>query len=282
MPVINFIDPDAIPEVPGEGPCDWPLDVTCVANWADYSPEVRAAATEWATYILWALSGRQYGTCTVTVRPCGPKCSGPMGYVTYPVNASGAVGGGSPWMIPWIDNGLWRNCGCTGGCSCEAACQVALPGPVAAVVAVTVDGLVIDPAAYRMDYVRGIPVLVRTDGLCWPDCQDMNAGLTEEGSFGITFRQGIAVPQAGRLAAGQLAGEFAKGCTGGECSLPQQLSSLSRNGVEVSIVDPNLILDQGFTGIANVDLWIRAVNPAAKAQRSRVYSLDRAPVRYAL
>lgn len=281
MPVINQLAPEVVVP-PEEGPCSWPLDTTCIDGWADYSADVQAAATAWATYILWALTGRRYGPCPVTIRPCGPKCSGPMGYVTYPVNASGAVGGGSPWMIPWIDNGLWRNCGCTGGCSCQATCQVALPGPVAEVQEVIVDGVVVDPSAYRLDYVRGIPVLVRTDGLCWPDCQDMDASLTEEGSFGITYLLGIGVPIAGQLAAGQLAGDFARGCTGGACSLPQQLSSLSRNGVEVTVVDPNQILEQGLTGLASVDLWIKSVNPRAKAQPSRVYSLDRSGPRFTL
>ena len=281
MPVINPTTPAAVPPTE-EGPCNWPLDLSCVPDWASVPPAVQSAATAWATYILWALTGRQYGPCSITVRPCGPKCLGPSGYLTYPVESGSTSGASMPWMIPWIDNGLWRNCGCTGGCSCSATCEVALPGPVALVDEVMVDGLVIDPTAYRLDYVKGTSILVRTDGECWPDCQDMDADVGEVGSFTITYQRGVAVPRAGQIAAGQLAGEFAKACQGQDCALPQQLASLSRNGVEVQVVDPASLLENGLTGIANVDLWIRAVNPAGRPARSRVYSSDVRPVRFAV
>lgn len=281
MPVINPA-PQVVPVVPGDGPCAWPVNTTCVPGWDDYPADVQEAATDWATYILWALSGRQFSPCPVTIRPCGPRCTGPNGYLTWPVNAGSVTGGNPPWMIPWIDNGLWRNCGCTGGCSCKATCEVALPGPVAQIDEVIVDGVVVPESAYRLDILKGIPVLVRTDGECWPECQDMDANLDEAGSFGITYRQGVAVPVAGQLAAGQLAGEFAKACSGADCVLPQQLASLSRNGVEVTVLDPAQLDELGLTGIANVDLWIRAVNPARRAQRSRVYSSDIQGPRYTL
>lgn len=284
MPVINQepVPGEPVPGTAPEGPCEWPLNTTCVPGWADYSPAVQAAATSWATYLLWALTGRQYGACEVTIRPCGPRCSGPNGYFTWPVNAGSVTGGNPPWMIPWIDNGLWRNCGCTGGCSCSATCEVAIPGPVAEVVEVTVDGVVVPNTSWRVDMLKGVVVLVRTDGECWPECQDMDADIDEPGSFAITYKQGVSVPLAGMLAAGQLAGEFAKACSGAECALPQQLASLSRNGVEVTVVDPTQFLDQGLTGIANVDLWIRAVNPARRANRTKVYSSDLPGTRYAL
>lgn len=271
MPVINPILETGVP--PADGPCDWLIDVTCVENWDTFPPTVQAAAQSWATYILWALTGRQFGACPVTVRPCGPKCQGPNGYLTFPVNA-GASGAGFPWMVPWIDNGVWRNCGCAGGCTCSADCEVRLLGPVAGIEEVRVDGIVLDPTAYRLDFDRATPVLVRTDGECWPECQDMNAGTDEVGSFAVTYLYGTAVPMSGRLAAGMLAGEFAKACAGAECALPQQLASLTRNGVDVQVVDPTSFLEDGLTGIANVDLWIRAVNPARRPQRSRVFSPD--------
>lgn len=278
MPVIDPVPPGAVFPIE-EGPCTWPIDLSCVPDWESFPDLARSAATSWATYILWALTGRQYGPCSIVLRPCGPKCGGGGGYLTWPVNAS-ANGGGYPWMIPWIDSGVWRNCGCAGGCSCSATCEVILPGPVAAIDEITVDGIVIDPAAYRVDSMRGQAVLVRIDGECWPECQDMDTDVTEVGSFAVTYQRGIAVPRAGQIAAGILAGEFAKACQGLDCTLPQQLASLSRNGVEVQVVDPTALLENGLTGIANVDLWIRAVNPRQKAQRARVYSPDIAGPRF--
>ena len=274
MPVINLVFPPAPNDPTEEGPCFWPVDTTCVGNWASYTPTVQAAASSWATYILWALTGRRFGACQIIVRPCGPKCQGPNGYLTFPVNSGSTSGAGMPWMVPWIDAGIWRNCGCAGGCTCAARCEVKLVGPVVEVESVTVDGIVLSESAYRLDWVGGTATLVRTDGLCWPECQDMNVGITETGSFAITYRRGISVPPSGQIAAGMLAGEFAKSCVGADCALPAQLASLTRNGVQVDVMDPATFIDNGLTGVAMVDMWIRAVNPARKAQRSRVYSSD--------
>jgi hypothetical protein len=183
-------------------------------------------------------------------------------------------------MIPWIDSGVWRNCGCTGGCSCQTECEIALPGPVAFIDEVRVDGVVLAADAYRLDHYRGIPVLVRIDGECWPDCQDMATDIDEPGAFSVTYQRGTLVPRAGQIAAGLLANEFAKACVGQDCALPQQLASLTRNGVEVQVMDPAALLENGLTGIANVDLWIRAVNPARRMQRSQVYTADIAGPRF--
>lgn len=274
MPVIDVVIPGSVQPTDEDTPCNWTVDTLCVPNWDDIPVAVQTAASEWAVQILWALTGRQYGACSLTLRPCSPRCSGPNGYMAFPVNAGGSSGAMGPWMIPWIDSGVWRNCGCAGGCSCSAPCEVAIPGPVAVIDEVRVDGVVLDPSAYRLDSMRGIPVLVRIDGECWPDCQDMAADIDEPGAFSITYQRGRVVPRSGQLAAGELAGEFAKACAGADCALPQQLASLSRNGVEVTVVDPTSFLDAGLTGIANVDLWIRAVNPFRRPQRSRVLSSD--------
>ena len=279
MPVINVVDPSAVFPIE-DGPCSWTVETACCPDWDTMDANTRSVATAWATYILWALTGRQYGPCSLTIRPCGPKCAGPIGYLAFPVNSGGVSGGTTPWMIPWIDNGIWRNCGCTGGCSCSARCEVALPGPVAVIDVVKVDGVVLDPSAYRLDVLKGIPVLVRTDGECWPECQDMTLGEDEVGAFAITYQRGTPVPRAGQIAAGLLACEFAKACVGADCILPQNLASLSRNGVEVSLADPETLIDAGLTGIANVDLWIRSVNPTRRAARSRVFSPDLAGPRF--
>ena len=273
MPVINVVDPSAVFPLE-EGPCSWTLETACCPGWDELDENVRSVATAWATYILWALTGRKYGPCSLTIRPCGPKCDGSPGYWTFPVNAGGVSGGNGPWMVPWIDSGTWRNCACTGGCSCHARCEVALPGPVAVIDVVKIDGVILDPSAYRLDILKGVPVLVRTDGECWPDCQDMTAGEDEVGAFAITYQQGIPVPRAGQIAAGLLACEFAKACSGADCVLPQQIASMTRNGVEIQVSDPTELLDQGLTGVAQVDQWIRAVNPYRRAQPSRVYSPD--------
>lgn len=281
MPVINPVVPGSSgPTAPG--PCTWPVDTSCCPDWSTYSPSVQGNAVAWATQILDALTGRRFSQCAVNYRPCGPTCNTTFGYLTWPVGSPSSTGGGMPWMIPYVDAGAWRNCGCEGACSCRAACEVPFPGPVAQVAEVRLDGVVLDPTAYRMDIYKGVPTLVRTDGECWPKCQDLNLDVDDVGSFVIVYQPGELLPVAGQLAAGQLACEFAKACAGQDCALPQQLASLSRNGVEVQVMDPTALLDQGLTGLANVDLWVRSVNPFRRPQRSRVYSPDVPKGRFSL
>jgi hypothetical protein len=176
-------------------------------------------------------------------------------------------------MFPYIDgSGVWRNCGCAGSCTCRARCEIELPGPVAVVDQVMIDGVVLDESAYRLD--NGV-ILVRTDGECWPECQDMNVASDAVGAFVVTYQRGVAVPRAGQIAAGKLACEFAKACAGdADCQLPGQLASLSRLGIQVENVDPAAFLEEGLTGLPDVDLWIRSVNPARLASRPTVWSSD--------
>ena len=89
MPVAN--PPNVAPPVPfgTAAPCAWTLDTTCCPDWGTYTNSQRDRATQWATQILWALSGRRFGTCQVTVRPCGTNCRFYGGWMTYPVTADG-------------------------------------------------------------------------------------------------------------------------------------------------------------------------------------------------
>jgi len=63
----------------------------------------------------------------------------------------------------------------TGDCSCSRLCEAILPGPVGGIVEVLLDGVALPPTAYRVDNGNR---LVRTDGDCWPACQDMAAPPT--------------------------------------------------------------------------------------------------------
>lgn len=271
MPVIN--DVTALGEPVAPGPCDWPVDTTCIPDWTSYTNEQRSRAISWATFVLDALTGRQFSQCPVTVRPCGPTCRLQTNYMTYPVGAPSPNVPG-PWMVPYVANGTWVNCACSGGCDCAPTCRVDLGIPVAEVTEVKVDGLVLDPSAYQLVGQW----LARVDsGACWPACQDPSVPDTEAGTFSVTFRPGRALPVAGQIAAGYLAGEFVKACSGIACGLPAQVSSITRQGVDVEFVDPATVFEDGRTGIREVDLFIRAVNPNNLSRRPRVMSPDVKP-----
>lgn len=255
-------------------PCDWTINTSCCPAWDDYEAGVQATATTLAVALLDRLTGYRYNQCPVTVRPCGKPCSGFGGYMTWPVDA------GDGWMTPFVDNGVWRNCGCTGGCSCRASCEIVIGTPVASVTEVTIDGATLDPDAYRLDHDRRGPLLVRTDGECWPECQDMDAAADAVGAFTVTYVPGELLPADGAVYAGMLACQFAKACVGaGDCALPAQLQSLTRDGVDVTVLDPSTLPEAILTGIAEVDRFIRSVNPGNLRQRTRVFSGDVRPHR---
>lgn len=244
-------------------PCDWTIDTGCCADWAGYSADLKAKATAYATLVLWAATGRRFGLCETVVRPCGRTVTG-----AWAGNFWGGEGG---ILAPYILDGVWYNCACGGGCvACEPSCQVLLPGPVAAVTEVVVGDEVIDEEAYRVDDGKW---LVRIDGECWPDTVDLDVS-SGDGFFEVTYDMGVAVPTALAQAAGTLACEYAKGCLGQDCQLPQRVSSIIRQGVQITMPDVDFLLERGLTGVQSIDHVIVALNPRGLSHRPRLYTPD--------
>lgn len=253
------------------GPCPWPeAEMDCCVGWDDIDAAVQARAIEYATAILWRLTGMRYGICERTVRPCGSTCAGASTYF----DAASAM----PWTPLINSSGQWTNCA---GCECPeqcccAVCEVILPGIVQEVSEVKVDGAIVASSAFRVDNHRA---LVRTDGACWPRCQDLSAPDTESGTFSITYTHGMPVPAGGAHALATYACEIAKACAGGPCKLPARVTNLTRDGVTMTLLDPLDFLDDGLTGLPLVDVWVRAVNPDRLRAPSVVYSPDLRPAR---
>lgn len=243
--------------------CPWTIDPGCCTGWDDFDEPVQQAAVDYATLVLWSATGRRFGVCTdVTVRPC-MTCD----------DCFGGFWSGSEWT-PYIYNGQWFN-GLCNGLPCEPACQVWLPGPVVSVSEVLVDDVEVDPSAYQ---VQNYNWLVRIDGDCWPSFQDMGTA-SGDGTFFVTYDRGQVVPAALLNAAGILACEYAKACTGAQCRLPGRVASLARSGVQVTMVDISDVLKYGLTGLAEVDQVIMALNPFGLKSTPKVYSPDLPTVR---
>jgi hypothetical protein len=151
---------------------------------------------------------------------------------------------------------------------------VYLPGPVTSIVSVIQNGLLIDPSEYRVDNRQW---LVRTTGE-WPMCQDYNVdaglGLFNDNTLVVSYTRGEPVPQALLDAAATLACEYAKACIGGPCRLPARVSTVARQGVQLTFTNIDQLLDRGFTGLPEVDAVIRAYNPYGLARPMRVWSPD--------
>lgn len=260
------------------GPCeDWeplwcePLSAAAAA--------VTGEAVGWATEVLWALSGQRFGICDVTLRPCRDACA--EGYGTWEdwggaYNPGGSFTGGPR---PWWWNGVWANvCGsCMGPCSCTAIDRARLPAPARDVVEVKLDGLVMNPAAYRLDENR---YLVRTDGGLWPMCQSMDLADDQPGTWSVRVRVGEDVPMIGRRAVAQLAAEFAKDCAGEECQVPFDVVSLSRQGVTLDFGNPEaqqVDYMVRLLGLRMVRLFLASYNPGKLTSRGKAYDVDRMP-----
>jgi hypothetical protein len=259
------------------GPCQsW--DALMVCDVSCESPSVTADAVAFATEVVWALSGRQFGLCEVTLRPCRQDCA------TYPWPNSGLSGQwsewpGHGWLSVALVGGQWFNvvCGrCTHGCSCTAVSEVRLPAPVHRIVEVRVDGDVLPTGSYRLDDAR---TLVRTDGGEWPRCNDLNLEDTEDGTWSVTAEYGREVPDSGRWAVGELACQLIRARNGEDCLLPANVTQLVRQGVTIQFPNVVDLLRENMTSLYLVNLFIATYNPHRLARRSGVYSVDRVPAR---
>jgi hypothetical protein len=281
----------ALPRGNATGPCNWPVSYAgCVAPpFSDGSAEAPSNVItdttgesiddtspsddqllfeSIATTYLWEWTGRRYGLCTELIRPCRRNCEQiPTFWAQSPEVAryglvtgsmTGLAGG---WLPLFLFGGLGLlgcgSCGQQDQCSCKFVSSLRLPGPVASVTEILVNGSVLSTADYRLDGPR----LVRTDGGHWPECQDMSLDTSQSDTWSIEYQRGLAVPPGGQVAAGVLAAELAKAaCGDNSCALPQRVQTITRQGVTIAMLDDfKNSLDSGYTGIWVVDSWISSV-----------------------
>lgn len=263
----------------------WPLEPECFDVPDNTPPATVALWAKIATDLLWAMTGRRLGpSCAVTVRPCRKSCAD---FWSARLSFWPAGWNGSPW-IPYVGtDGQMRNatlCGCVQDCHCgPELCNVLLPGPVYDIVSVDLDGVTLDPATYQTvggNYLRRLTGNAADPPVneCWPSCQDLSLPSGEPDTFTVTYRTGLALPELARMAVTQLTAHFIRGCEGGACGCGvgtrQNLSRLSRQGVDLEFADAQQVFTDGRTGIELVDHFIRAFNPYGVAGQLRVLSPD--------
>lgn len=254
------------------GPCDpWPARFPCDVT--EVAEDLLQQAVQVATEVVWSLSGRQFGLCTQKLRPCRSDCGDspwPWGgyWSTLP------TGGGGTWPTPALIGGQWFNLicgGCSGNCSCSVVSEVRLPAPVHDVVEVRLDGSPMATGSYRVDDNR---LLVRTDGALWPLCNDLNKDDTQVGTWSVTARFGVDVPEGGAWAVGELACQLTKAFTGADCFIPAQVVQLIRQGATLQFPNPTELLKEGLTNLYLVNLFIATWNPHKLKRRAGTYSVD--------
>lgn len=214
-------------------------------------PAMRERAARWAARFLWTATGRQFGGCPKTYRPCRENCAPAM-------NCCGGYSGSALASVPWRVPGSfdWVNvpCGtCRKGCQCSAVSEIYL-SDVDQVLNVRLDGVDYDPCGMVAVYDRSR--IVRTDGGQWPVCQELGK-IDGPGTWSITVLEGQCVPDGGDWVTGQLMCEFIKACLKDkDCQLPKRIQTITRNGITMGFNDRFENLAIMRTGIWEIDAWI--------------------------
>jgi hypothetical protein len=230
--------------------------------------EALQANIDAAVELLYSLSGRQFpGPVSAVVRPTSkPQQTPDFRYSQW------MLGGG--YSYGWNASWLWGTCV---GCRYVGCCGPGMIGlgrsPIISIEQITIDGDIVDPSQYRVDDGKW---LVRNDGCGgWPTCQNLLAPIGDPCTFSVDFTWGQDPPQMGKAAAGHMAAEFYKAVTPGlVCTLPTRITSITRQGVTFAVLDPQTFLDKGLTGNYQIDLFLRAYNPAKTIRRPMVFSPD--------
>lgn len=96
-----------------------------------------------------------------------------------------------------------------------------------------------------------------------------------DGGVTVEYTYGMMPPKAGIMACTTLANELMlllDGVGPDKCRIPERVRSVSREGISFDMIDPQEFLDDGRTGIWEVDLFIRTANPARAKKQPRIVS----------
>lgn len=243
----------------------------------------RADAALFASDILFSLTNRHWpGVARRVVRPrmfCRRRdvCTGRQWWWGWPGTPGWELAGWAPGQA---------------GLPCGDPCDhstptvvLRVPGPVASVNAVTVDGADLPAGAYL---VQGRSTIIRIDGGAWPTSNTIDrlpadpppAGSTVP-AWEIDYQWGALPPASGVLACRALYREVALGLLGAEeCRLMWggRLTNVNRRGVSLTFESIAAALQEGLTGIDEVDAWIIAARGGRwRPRAARVVNADRRP-----
>jgi hypothetical protein len=147
--------------------------------------------------------------------------------------------------------------------------SVALPRPVIEILSVKIDGATINPNQY---VVIKDGLLVRRDGKPWPSYNNLLLDDTQVGTWSVAVKYGVPPPPESRYMAGIYMCELIKAKTGKKCRLPWNTTNVNMGDVSTSYPDPYQFLKDGYTGIPEIDTWIKAVNPYEVREKTTIAS----------
>jgi hypothetical protein len=137
--------------------------------------------------------------------------------------------------------------------------------PVRSVESIKLNGVVMDPSMYSL---RNNAYIVREHSVPW--VVDVLWELE------VSYTYGVPIPAAGRNAAIRLANELIWAKTNSrECTLPERVTSITRQGESLTMLDPLNFLKEGRTGVYEIDLFLSVINPNKAKKKSKVFSVDK-------
>src|SRR4030095_3775490 len=198
------------------------------------------SAVQFASLVLYKLSGEKYtGTQTVTEVYTAD--------INLPNVTNPAVISGNMYNLPKFVDGQ-RNLRLRNN-------------PVRSVSAVHYQGRELDSSEYSL---RNNSYLVQKNSLPWV--------LNNVQELSVTYTYGTPIPAAGKRAAIRLANELILSDMGSaQCALPERISSVTRQGVSYTVLDPQEFINNGKVGIYEIDLFIAVVNPNKAKKRPKVF-----------
>lgn len=91
-------------------------------------------------------------------------------------------------------------------------------------------------------------------------------GCSTQRTVRVRYTTGNNLPPGAGRATLRLATEYAKLMNGRPCGLPDRITTVSRQNVSWTVLDPQDFLDRQRTGIGPVDAWLAASNRAGWTQ----------------
>lgn len=105
------------------------------------------------------------------------------------------------------------------------------------------------------------------------------ASTHREHVYRLTYQFGSTVTPTARVMLLHYAAQFFLFLTGDtdDCQLPENVTSIDREGLGLQLATPQDFLDRGRTGIAKIDTWLSQINAKRAFRPSAVYTPDSPP-----
>lgn len=147
-------------------------------------------------------------------------------------------------------------------CNCGTCCASLLIRPAKNVTSVTRDD---EPVTWEMYNSYTVKV-----------CDNLRPDKCGDAIYIVEYTP-QDLPANVRRAVDLLAAQLEAAATGGDCVLPERVTSVSRQGMSWTLLDPQDFFEKGRTGIYEVDLLISTINPSRAKRRARVFSPESPP-----